>query len=395
MKPRRNKSGTTPIVLAGLAALLLAVVGAVTLALPESPSSAAGTQGDSGTDSDAGTAAATNTRDPGDPLRIGRREHDAGRSTILQRIGIRPPAPTDRTLNLTRARDVDRRSDYHLDPRARECQRPLMASTMAQSALFSGYEIVRGNTPPMPWADEQALGARLHQILIESSNSPFYGKLSNDTARITYLQRLVDLIASYRENEQIEFRVHLIDDPRINAFATIGGYVYVLTGLLDQSVLNEAQLMAVLSHELGHIDRRHTAYLGDILANEGLGAANEPDFGVAAIILGRIATMVYSRELEDECDRYAYDRLTRIGYSPFQMEAWFWQMHALEVAQTAGQGPRNPLEAELQNLLSTHSSSDARACNLRRMIVESPPPEVTYRGTMNLATNTPAEDRIY
>ena len=50
----------------------------------------------------------------------------------------------------------------------------------------------------------------------------------------------------------------VIDSPTINAFATIGGYIYVTTGLIGFCDTEE-QLAGVLSHELAHITRRHVA----------------------------------------------------------------------------------------------------------------------------------------
>ena len=48
----------------------------------------------------------------------------------------------------------------------------------------------------------------------------------------------------------------MIDDDTINAFATMGGFVYVNKGLMAAAD-NEAELASVIAHEIAHISARH------------------------------------------------------------------------------------------------------------------------------------------
>jgi predicted Zn-dependent protease len=61
---------------------------------------------------------------------------------------------------------------------------------------------------------------------------------------------------SHRPNLQYHFTI--LDSPVINAFAVPGGYIYFTRGILAQ-FNNEAELIGVLAHEMGHITARHTA----------------------------------------------------------------------------------------------------------------------------------------
>lgn len=68
-------------------------------------------------------------------------------------------------------------------------------------------------------------------------------------------------LSSYRgttitKNNFFQFRV--IQDPTINAFAVAGGKVYFYTGIL-KDMKSEAELIGVLSHEIGHVVKNHTA----------------------------------------------------------------------------------------------------------------------------------------
>ena len=55
---------------------------------------------------------------------------------------------------------------------------------------------------------------------------------------------------------QYPFEFHCVNDKAINAFALPGGYVFVNRGTIEAAD-NEAQLAAVLSHELSHVALRH------------------------------------------------------------------------------------------------------------------------------------------
>ncbi|OYW83415.1 MAG: peptidase M48 Ste24p, partial [Sphingobium sp. 32-64-5] len=124
-----------------------------------------------------------------------------------------------------------------------------------------------------------------------------------------------------------DFTVVLLDSPVDNAFATPGGYVYVTRGLL--ALMNdEAELAAVLGHEVGHVAARHsqrrqkTAQRNSILGVLGqvlVGAvAGDSGFGQ---LLGRgintgaqLATLGYSRGQETESDDLAVNYLRGAGY---------------------------------------------------------------------------------
>ena len=60
---------------------------------------------------------------------------------------------------------------------------------------------------------------------------------------------------SHRPN--LEYHVKVVDSPVVNAFAVPGGYIYLTRGIIAQ-LNNEAELMGVMGHEMGHIAARHT-----------------------------------------------------------------------------------------------------------------------------------------
>ena len=73
-----------------------------------------------------------------------------------------------------------------------------------------------------------------------------------------YINRVGQRIVQVAERRSISYHFKVVDDPKENAFALPGGYVYITRGML--AVLNsEAQLAGVLGHEIAHVTQRHGA----------------------------------------------------------------------------------------------------------------------------------------
>lgn len=107
-------------------------------------------------------------------------------------------------------------------------------------------------------ADEQRLGLQFDNDL---KNSPSKYPVSNNGEMRAYVQKVFDDIkAAVPKDEMPSYGfqpVKLIDDPNTaNAFAVPGGYVYVYTGIL-KSMEDEAELAAVLGHEITHVTHHH------------------------------------------------------------------------------------------------------------------------------------------
>lgn len=129
--------------------------------------------------------------------------------------------------------------------------------------------------------------------------------------------------------DRIPFRIKVLKDPYINAFALANGAVYLHTGLIA-SMENEAQLATLLGHEMTHAVNRHearklksaknaTAFMSTLfLMTGGLGAVFGP---VAA---GSVAG--YSRELEAEADQAGFALTEAAGYDLNESTALFGQM---------------------------------------------------------------------
>jgi len=157
--------------------------------------------------------------------------------------------------------------------------------------------------------------AREHREMIAELGGVYLGPQAD------YVQRIGDRMAQAAGMRQsCVFTV--VDSEVVNAFtAPPGCYVYVTRGLLGL-VNSEAELAAVLGHELGHVASNHavrqqnTEALGS-LAAVVIGAATKSD--LAGKVAGRVAklgALGYSRSQEYEADSLALTYLPAAGYSP-------------------------------------------------------------------------------
>ncbi len=125
-------------------------------------------------------------------------------------------------------------------------------------------------------------------------------------------QALTDLLAKITPADALPTRVHFMAEESMpNAFASLGGHIFITQGLLD-SVQSENGLAMVLAHEYAHIALRHPITgaleqlsLGLILSLTGINSGA----GNIASQTSLINTLAFSRDMERAADDYALARL--------------------------------------------------------------------------------------
>jgi predicted Zn-dependent protease len=133
---------------------------------------------------------------------------------------------------------------------------------------------------------------------------------------------------SHRPN--LEFHYKILDSPVVNAFAVPGGYVYFTRGILAQ-FNNEAELIGVLGHEMGHVTARHSAsqqtkqQVGSILLAGGMLFAPEEfqQFAGYASQGMQLLFLKFSRDNEREADRIGVEYSSKIHYDAHKMADFF------------------------------------------------------------------------
>lgn len=198
----------------------------------------------------------------------------------------------------------------------------------------------------------------------------------NNQALQQYVERVGQRVARTSHRGDLAYRFTVLDSPEINAFALPGGYVYVTRGML--AYLNtEAELAAVLGHEIGHVTARHAVQQQSAAtaANLGimLGSIFLPELRsqAAQTLLGAVGGSIlsgYGREHELEADRLGAEYLARAGYNPQAMLRVIGilkdqEAFDAEVARQEGRAPRR-----YHGLFATHPRNDAR---LQQLVAEA------------------------
>lgn len=82
-------------------------------------------------------------------------------------------------------------------------------------------------------------------------------KLYDNKELLEYVRKIGAKVASYADRQNVTYEFFVLDDPLVNAFALPGGTIYVTRGILT-IFENEAQLAAILGHEITHVVERHS-----------------------------------------------------------------------------------------------------------------------------------------
>ncbi len=191
-----------------------------------------------------------------------------------------------------------------------------------------------------------------------------------------YVQQIGEKLGRLSHRAELFYRFTVLDHPQVNAFALPGGYIYITRGLL--SYLNsEAELAAVLGHEIGHVTARHAVrqYTTSLAARIGytIGAIFVPELGTqgAANLFNVFGTAIvrgYGRKHELEADRLGGEYLALAGYEP---RAILDVLHILknqehfeqERAKAEGRDPQ-----VYHGVFATHPSADKR---LQQVVAEA------------------------
>jgi predicted Zn-dependent protease len=148
-----------------------------------------------------------------------------------------------------------------------------------------------------------------------------------------YINDIGNSIAMHCDRTDITYHFAVIDSNMVNAFAAPGGYIYFYSGLL-KAMDNEAELAAVMAHEISHVVARHTvkriqlAMGVDLLQKLLLGEGSEGLNTAIGIGLG-LSFANYSRDNEREADEYGIIYMTRAGYDPGASVTMFEKLAAM------------------------------------------------------------------
>lgn len=205
------------------------------------------------------------------------------------------------------------------------------------------------------------MGREMHEQIMKE-NKPLA-----DTAWQNYLTRVGKAIVGACDRKDLDYQFTVIESPEMNAFATPGGYVYFYTGIL-QHMENEAELAAVMAHEVSHVVARHGAkklqtVMGiSVVLQIAMGNSSQLTQQAVGVVLG-LAINGYGRSMELEADRFGVAYMTAAGYNPNGAVTMFQKL-----AEMGGGGSRNAFE----KLASTHPETQERIAKIKEHIGTMP-----------------------
>ncbi|HEX9750915.1 MAG TPA: M48 family metallopeptidase [candidate division Zixibacteria bacterium] len=189
-----------------------------------------------------------------------------------------------------------------------------------------------------------------------------------DSVWQAYLTEVGQKIVRVCDRPDLDYQFKVIESDQINAFACPGGFVYFYTGIL-QMMDSEAELAAVMAHEISHVVGRHsvkhlqTALGASVLAQIALGDAASGAAGqVTGIVLG-LALTGYGRSHELEADEYGLHYMKEAGYNPNGAVTMFTKL-----AELSGDRDRGFFE----NLTSSHPETQERIAKINEQIDAMP-----------------------
>lgn len=91
---------------------------------------------------------------------------------------------------------------------------------------------------------------------IEKEVAKRYWRLKDDPVPQGYVAAVGHALSQQTQRRAIAYRFYIINASMINAFALPGGGIYITTGMLN-ILESEAELAAILGHEISHVDLRH------------------------------------------------------------------------------------------------------------------------------------------
>jgi predicted Zn-dependent protease len=235
---------------------------------------------------------------------------------ILLNLGILCLALTSCAELQQVAEDAARRSG---DPRLANVVRG--TGTLVAGLLPIGYE------------EESSIGQAIALQVVAR-----YGGVVDDPQLVRYVNLVGRAVAATCDRPDIAYRFAILNHDSINAFAAPGGYIFVTRGLL-KNVQNEAELAAVLGHEIAHVSQKHIL---DVIQRSkqiagvteaGLAYAGRDPAAFKSVVDNAVKKLLdegLDQGKEIEADQMGDVFAARVGYDPAAYVTFLNRLKALK-----------------------------------------------------------------
>jgi len=213
----------------------------------------------------------------------------------------------------------------------------------------------------MSEAQEVAIGSQYDPQVIAT-----FGEYQ-DSDLLSFMQGVTTEMGTISHRPKLQYHIKILDSPVVNAFAVPGGYIYLTRGILAQ-LNNEAELIGVIGHEMGHITARHSAsqqakqqvgtllLIGGMIASEQFAQMAESAFQGMQLLF-----LKFSRDDERQADQLGAEYSSKIGYDAHKMADFFQVLNKMQLSEEEGGVP---------TFLSTHPDPGDRYNSVNRYASE-------------------------
>lgn len=217
----------------------------------------------------------------------------------------------------------------------------LLTGILVASMLAGGLEFL---AKLVPWSVEKRI-ARSLQVIPENQICQ-----GNGDKLAALHQLLARLYPIYPTDSEFPISVHVTNDPSVNAFASLGGEIYVFDGLLRQAQSAE-ELAGVLAHEMEHVRQRHIIQGGLVhLLTVQAFAALFSSTGIHADpeLASLLIRLKFSRQQEEQADIGGLHRLRDAHIDVSGLQSFFERMEKMEqIPSIISDHPSNQYRAQL------------------------------------------------
>jgi beta-barrel assembly-enhancing protease len=200
--------------------------------------------------------------------------------------------------------------------------------------------------------EEVKLGSQINKNILTQV------KLSRNRNATNLVKSIGAELVPQSDRPNIPYTFQVVEDRNINAFATMGGFVYINTGTISAAD-NRAQLASVIAHEMGHISGKHAleqvkqqAITSGIVSIVGADRNQVVNIGTELAL-----RLPNSREAEFDADRRGLGNLSRADYAVQAMPDFMQKL-----TRTSGSTP---------TFLNTHPAVKDRIVSLNQQIKDN------------------------
>ena len=232
-----------------------------------------------------------------------------------------------------------------------------------------------------------------------------YGYVLDDPLIDDWLQSMGNRLGASSDQPRQHFTLFMLRDRQINAFATLGGYIAVNSGLV-LTAEREDEVAAVLSHEMAHVTQQHVlraverakrdrvpillGMLAAVVAAQQAGGSSAGDATMAGITSGlgllQQRQIDYTRSNEAEADRLGIRTLARSGYDVDAMAGFFQRMSLVMRGNQGGYSAPDYLQSHPVTLTRISEAKDrAEQMKKNTLVLTTQVPGGTHQERVNPA----------